>query len=112
MVVLLGVYFELALRGQAQLTCTAQGNQLQLVHPIKTVTEPLVLKWLGLASSEKQIPQVVEKLESGGKSKEALETAELRPRQVRYQAALRPDICTLLILQLFLVACKWLALRP
>ena len=34
--VLLGVYFELALRGQAQLTCTAQGNQLQLVHPIKT----------------------------------------------------------------------------
>ncbi len=34
--VLLGVYFELALRGQAQLTCTAQGDQLQLVHPIKT----------------------------------------------------------------------------
>jgi hypothetical protein len=42
--------------------------------------------------SEKQIPQVVEKLESGGKPKEALETVEMRPRQVRYQAALRPDM--------------------
>jgi hypothetical protein len=45
-----------------------------------------------LTLSEKQIPQVVEKLESGGKPKEALERAELRPRQVRYQAALRPDL--------------------
>jgi hypothetical protein len=34
--------------------------------------------------SEKQIPQVVENLESGGKPKEAFETAALRPRQVRY----------------------------
>jgi len=46
--------------------------------------------------SEKQIPQAVENLESGQKSKEALEPAVMRPRQVRYQAALRPDIvgCT------------------
>jgi len=58
----------------------------------KTVTKPRLLKPLGLPLSEKQIPQVVEILESGGKSKEALETATLRPRQVRYQAALRPDI--------------------
>ena len=58
----------------------------------KTVTKPLPLSRLGLPSSEKQIPQVVENLESGGKSIEALETAALRPRQVRYQAALRPDI--------------------
>lgn len=57
----------------------------------KTVTEPLVLKSLGLASSEKQIPQAVENLESGGKPKEGLETTALRPRQVRYQTALRPD---------------------
>jgi hypothetical protein len=41
--------------------------------------------------SEKQIPQVIENLESGGKSKETLETVALRPRQVRYRAALRPD---------------------
>lgn len=34
-----------------------------------TVAEPLVLRALGLPFSEKQIPQVVEKLESGGKPK-------------------------------------------
>ena len=56
------------------------------------MTKPLALTRLGLPLSEKQIPQVVEILESGGKPKEALETAALRPRQVRYQAALRPDI--------------------
>jgi hypothetical protein len=50
-----------------------------------------VLSRLGLALSKKQIPQVVENLESRGKSKEALERTVMRPRQVRYQAALRPD---------------------
>jgi len=45
----------------------------------------------GLPLSEKQIPQVVEKHENGEKPKEALERAGVRPRQVRYQAALRPD---------------------
>jgi len=39
------------------------------------VTKLLLLKRLGLLLSEKQIPQVVENLESGGKPKEALETA-------------------------------------
>ena len=51
-----------------------------------------LLSSLGLALSEKQIPQAVEKFESGDKPKEALERAVMRPRQVRYQAALRPDI--------------------
>ena len=55
------------------------------------MTEPLAFKLLGLHLSEKQIPQVVENLESGGEPKEALERAVLRPRQVRYRAALRPD---------------------
>jgi hypothetical protein len=50
----------------------------------KTVTKHLALTRLGLPLSEKQIPQVVENLESGGNSKKALETAALRPRQVRY----------------------------
>jgi len=59
---------------------------------VKTVTKPGPLSPLGLALSEKQIPQVVEKLESGNKRKEALERTVMRPRQVRYQAALRPDI--------------------
>ena len=58
----------------------------------KTVTKPSVLRLLGLLLSEKQIPQVVENLENGDESKEALERAVMRPRQVRYQAALRPDI--------------------
>ena len=57
----------------------------------KTVTKPLALSRLGLPLSEKQIPQVVENLENGDKPKEALEWAAMRPRQVRYQAALRPD---------------------
>jgi hypothetical protein len=58
----------------------------------KTVTKPGPLSPLGLALSEKQIPQVIEKPESGDKRKEALERVVMRPRQVRYQAALRPDI--------------------
>jgi hypothetical protein len=65
-------------------------------HRGKTVTKPLLLSRLGLSLSEKQIPQVIENLESGGKPKEALERVAMRPRQVRYQAALRPDIyCSL-----------------
>jgi hypothetical protein len=42
---------------------------------VKTATKPLALSRLGLPLSEKQIPQVIENLESGGKPKEALETA-------------------------------------
>ena len=38
-----------------------------------TVAKPLLLKRLGLPLSEEQIPQVVEKIESGGESEEALE---------------------------------------
>ena len=51
-------------------------------HRGKTVTKPLPLSRLGLPLSEKQIPQVVENLESGGKPKEALERVAMRPRQV------------------------------
>jgi hypothetical protein len=45
------------------------------------VTKPLALSRLGLPLSEKQIPQVVENLESGDKSREALETVALLVRQ-------------------------------
>jgi hypothetical protein len=41
----------------------------------KTVTKPIALRRLGLLLSEKQIPQVVENLESGDEPKEVLETA-------------------------------------
>ena len=64
------------------------------------MTKPLVLKPLELPSSEKQIPQVIENIGNGWNSKEALERADVRPRQVRYQAALRPDIKGLIINQL------------
>ena len=63
------------------------------------MTKPLALRRLGLPLSEKQIPQVVENLKSGGKPKEALERVAMRPRQVRYQAALRPDIAYLILNQ-------------
>jgi hypothetical protein len=41
--------------------------------------------------NEKQIPQVVVFVESGRNQREALERVNMRPRQVRYQAALRAD---------------------
>lgn len=47
----------------------------------KTVTKPFVLDGLGLSLSEKQIPQVVENLGSGDKSREALEIVALRVKQ-------------------------------
>jgi hypothetical protein len=47
----------------------------------KTVTKPFVLDGLGLSLSEKQIPQVVENLRSGDKSREALEMVALRVKQ-------------------------------
>jgi hypothetical protein len=60
---------------------TFHGEPIWLVHHRgKTVTKPLPLSRLGLPLSEKQIPQVVENLESGGKPKEALERVAMRPR--------------------------------
>ena len=44
----------------------------------RTVAKPFVLDGLGLSLSEKQIPQVVENLGSGDKSREVLEMAALR----------------------------------
>jgi hypothetical protein len=49
------------------------------------------LEHLGLALSEKQIPQIVENTKKRGELEEPLEPDGMRPRQVRYQAALRPD---------------------
>jgi hypothetical protein len=50
-------------------------------HRGKTVTKSLALSLLGLPLSEKQIPQVIEKYESGEKPKEALERAAVRVKQ-------------------------------
>ena len=59
---------------------------------LKTVSKPGALERLGLASSEKQIPQITENIKKCGELREPLEPDGMRPRQVRYQAALRPDI--------------------
>ena len=47
----------------------------------RTVTKPVALRELEKASSEKQIPQVVENLESGGNQKKSLEPVTLRVKQ-------------------------------
>ena len=58
----------------------------------KTVSQKLsALELLGLGLSEKQIPQIVENTKKCGELMEPLEPDGIRPRQVRYQAALRPD---------------------
>jgi hypothetical protein len=59
---------------------------------VKTVSKLGALEHLGLALSEKQIPQIVENSKKCGELLEPLEGDGMRPRQVRYQAALRPDI--------------------
>jgi hypothetical protein len=59
---------------------------------VKTVPKLGALEPLGLASSEKQIPQIVENTKKCGELKDPLEGDGMRPRQMRYQAALRPDI--------------------
>jgi hypothetical protein len=66
--------------GEAGDTTTSDARGLG-VNRGKTVTKPIILRALGKALSEKQIPQVVENPESGGKSREALETVALRVKQ-------------------------------
>ena len=55
----------------------------------KTVTKLVRLIALGLPLSEKQIPQVIENLESGGEPKEALERVAVLRRQMLYPPELR-----------------------
>jgi hypothetical protein len=53
---------------------------------------PMFFVRLGLALSEKQVPQVDGNTEEARGLLEALESVGMRPRQARYQAALRPDM--------------------
>jgi len=73
---------------------------------VKTVLKLVALKPLGLALSEKQVPQIVENTKKCGELKDPLEGVWMRPRQVRYQAALRPDFSMPFILNYFRIRCK------
>ena len=46
---------------------------------------------LGWIRAESRLPKLLKNLKNGEKPKGALESADMRPRQVRYQAALCPD---------------------
>ena len=61
------------------------------------VPKHIGLEVLGLALSEKQIPQIVENNQSGTERIEPLERTGVRPRQMRYQAARLPIPPALLI---------------
>ena len=65
----------------------------------KTVPECDLFELLGLALSEKQVPQVIERTEKAKWPMEPLESVGTRPRQARYQAALRPDVKCILIIR-------------
>ena len=58
------------------------GVELTPTDCAKTVPKPFLFEWLGLASSEKQIPQVVVIVRNQKSGKEHLEAVSLRPRQL------------------------------
>ena len=55
------------------------------------MTAPIVLTCFGICFERKQIPRIVGNVRKSSNAKEATELDRLRPRQVRYQAALRRD---------------------
>ena len=60
----------------------------------KTVVKRILLTPWRIATERKQIPQVVENKQTRSNGMEPLEIVGVRPRQVRYQVALRPDFLT------------------
>jgi hypothetical protein len=58
---------------------------------LKLSQNPIGLTCLGICLERKQIPRIVENLRKSLNAKKTREADRLRPRQVRYQAALRPD---------------------
>ena len=65
------------------------------MHCPRTVPELLSLTGLELSLEQKQIPQVVENSENECSGCNGWKERLFAPRQVRYQAALRPDITTI-----------------
>lgn len=71
-------------------------SKIARTHRGKTVTKPLPLSRLGLPLSEKQIPQVIEKLESGGEPKEALDPTPCAHDGVRSGIEVSRQLATML----------------
>jgi hypothetical protein len=61
----------------------------------KLSQNPIVLTCFGICLERKQIPRIVGNVRKSSNAKEARESGRIRPRQVRYQAALRPDAARL-----------------
>jgi hypothetical protein len=72
-------------------TCRKSKLLSALIACVNTVSEPLELQVTESVLSEKQTPQVIVFSRKLSEKGERLERACVRPRQVRYQAALRPD---------------------
>jgi hypothetical protein len=84
-------FLEVTPRGAAKSTFRAVSFRVigptHVCRCTRTVPKHIELEVLGLALSEKQIPQIVENNESGTERMEPLEGTGVRPRQARYQPA-------------------------
>ena len=70
-------------RSQGNLVPSRVNGPTHVYRCTRTVPKHIELEVLGLALSEKQIPQIVENNESGTERMEPLEGTEVRPRQGR-----------------------------
>jgi hypothetical protein len=70
---------------------TKAGAPAAPVTVAKLSQKPIALTCFGICFERKRIPRLVEILRKSLNAKETREADLLRPRQVRYQTALRPD---------------------
>jgi hypothetical protein len=75
----------------ASLSTKKAGALIRRRPVAKLFQNPQVLTRLGICFERKQMPRFVGNLRKSLNAKEAREAVRIRPRQVRYQAALRPD---------------------
>jgi hypothetical protein len=68
------------------------GGERLLFRCIKTVSKLYLKHALGLSVERRADPHVVGKTEKTRNGMDSMERSFTRPRQVRYQAALRPDM--------------------
>jgi hypothetical protein len=82
------------------LNCATPQKQVRAVQrrsrapafPVSKLSQnPIYLTRFGIRFERKQMPRIVGNVRKALNAREARESARIRPRQVRYQAALRPD---------------------